>query len=129
LAIKKETTEGTAVKPDVYLRITEEGLAPTFPVNPVQEISGDRHRNIRSVRGQRELSGDIGFFVEPKQAGHFFTGVFGAPTTQVLTASTTYRHVWDVKDTLPTYTIDVKPADAPWCHRFFGVKMTNFELT
>jgi len=57
----------------VFIRITEEGLAPTFPVNPVNEISGDRHRNIRSVRGQRELSGDIGFFVEPKQAGHFFT--------------------------------------------------------
>lgn len=56
--------------------------------------------------------------------GHFLRGLFGAPTTQTLTASTAFRHVFTVTDTPKTYTIDIKPADSPWVHRYFGVQIT-----
>lgn len=88
------------------------------------EIAGSRERNIRSVANQIEIGGDIEFYVEPKMIGHFLRGVFGIPTTQTLTAGVAFRHTFEVTDTPQTYTVDIKPADAPWVHRYFGVQFT-----
>lgn len=60
--------------------------------------------------------------------GHFLRGLFGAPTTQTLTASVAFRHVFTVTDTPKTYTIDIKPADAPWVHRYFGCQITAIAI-
>lgn len=125
VALKQETTQGTAVTPDEYLRILSESIIPNYPVTAVNEISGDRERNIRTVKGQVEISGDIEFYVESKMIGHFLNALYGSPTTQTLTADEAYRHVFDVTDTPNTYTIDIKPADAPWVHRFYGVQITG----
>jgi hypothetical protein len=129
LSLIKETTEGVAVTPTEYLRIISESVTPDFGSSPVQEVAGDRERNIRSVKKPIEIGGDIEFFVENKMIGHFLRGLFGAPVSQELTASVAYRHGFIVSDTPKTYTIDIQPADAPWVHRYFGVQISglNFE--
>ncbi len=129
ISIIKEATEGTPVTPTGYLRILSESITPSFTISPVNEVSGERERNIRSIKNQVEISGDVEFYVESKMIGHFLRALFGSPTTQELVASESYRHGFKVSDDPKTYTIDVKPADAPWTHRFYGCQITalNFE--
>jgi hypothetical protein len=129
LALKKEATAGTPVIPDVFVGFRSENIVPSFNIQPVQTIAGERERNVRSVPGQIEISGDVEFYVEPKTIGHFLRSLFGAPTTQTLSASNAYRHIFEVTDTPKTYTIDIQPADAPWVHRFFGVQESKIVLT
>lgn len=128
LSLIKESTAGTAVTPTNYLRLISENIVPNFGVSPVQEISGDRERNIRSIQNNVEIGGDVEFFVEPKMVGHFLRSLFGAPTTQTLTAATAFRHTFLVSDTPLTYTFDIKPANAPWVHRYFGVYVTKLSF-
>ena len=128
ISIIKETTAGTAVTPTNFLRIVSESIETSYGLSSVQEIAGSRERNIRSVANQIEVGGDIEFYVESKMVGHFLRGLFGAPTTQTLTAATAFRHTFEVTDTPKTYTIDIKPADAPWTHRYFGVQITALKF-
>jgi len=128
MSIVPETTAGVAITPTTYLRILSESIETNFASVAVQEIAGSRERNIRTVAGKVEVGGDVVFFAEPKVIGHFLRGLFGAPTTQTLVASTSFRHVFEVTDTPRTYTIDLKPADAPWVHRYYGVQITGIKV-
>jgi len=125
LAIIPEVTAGTPLTPTNYLRYLSDGIEVNFGTSPVQEIAGSRERNIRSVANQIEVGGDIEFYVESKMIGHFLRGLYGAPTSQVLTAGIANRHTFTVTDTPKTYTIDIKPADAPWIHRYYGAQITK----
>lgn len=128
VSIIPETTAGIPLAPTNFLRLISESLETSFGTTNVMEIAGSRERNIRSVPNQIEVGGDIEFYVESKMIGHFLRGIFGAPTTQTLTASTAFRHVFTVTDTPRTYTIDIKPADAPWEHRYFGCQITALAI-
>jgi len=128
ISIIKESVAGTPVTPTQFLRITSESVVPNFLISPVQEIAGSRERNIRSIPDKVEISGDVEFYVEPKMIGHFLRGLFGSPTTQILTASTAFRHTFEVTDSPMTYSIDIAPADAPWVHRYYGVQITKIAL-
>lgn len=125
LSIIPEVTAGTPITPTNFLRLVSEGIETNFGTSNVMEIAGSRERNIRSVPNQIEVGGDIEFYVESKMIGHFLRGLFGAPTSQTLVASTSYRHCFTVTDTPKTYTIDIKPADSPWIHRYYGVQITG----
>ncbi len=128
LSLIKETTAGTAITPTNYLRLVSENMETKFGTSNVMEIAGSRERNIRSVPNQIEVGGDVEFYVESKMIGHFLRGLYGAPTTQTITASTAYRHIFTVTDTPQTYTIDIKPADSPWVHRYVGVVITAMKF-
>lgn len=128
LAVKAEAAAGTPLTPDTFIGFLSESVVPNFAISPVQVISGERERNIRSVPGKVEISGDVDFYVEPKTIGHFLRALFGAPTTQILTASVAFRHGFTVTDTPKTYTVDIAPADAPWVHRFYGTYINKLAL-
>lgn len=128
LSIIPEVTAGTPITPINYLRIISESIETNFGTSNVQEIAGSRERNIRSVANQIEVGWDVEFYVESKMIGHFLRGLFGAPTTQTLTAATAFRHGFTVTDTPKTYTVDIKPADAPWIHRYYGVQITKLSF-
>ncbi len=128
LSIIKETTAWTAITPTNWLRLVSEWIETNFWVSNVMEISWSRERNIRSVANNIEIGWDIEFYVESKMIWHFLRGLFGVPTTQILTASTSFRHTFEVTDTPKTYTIDIKPADAPWTHRYFWVQITSLKF-
>lgn len=128
-SLKKETTAGTAVQPDTAFAFLSESIEAGFGELSVQEMSGERIRDIRSVPDKIELGGDIEFLVEPKRIGDFLRSILGAPTTQTLTSSVAYRHMFEVTDTPKTYTIDIQPSDAPWVHRFFGVQVNKIAFS
>ncbi len=128
LALIKETTAWTPVTPTSFLRLVSESIETNFGVSNVMEIAWSRERNIRSVPNQIEVWWDIEFYVEPKMIWHFLRGLYWAPTTQTLTAATAFRHVFEVTDTPKTYTIDIKAADAPWVHRYYGVQITGLSF-
>lgn len=123
LSLEKEATPWVAILPTEFLRLLSESIETNFWISPVQEIAGSRERNIRTVQNQVEVSWDVEFYVEPKMIGHFLRGLFGIPTTQILTAWTSFRHVFEVTKTPQTYTFDIAPADSPWVHRYFGVQI------
>lgn len=124
LALVKETTAWTPITPTNFLRIVSEGIETNFWISNVQEIAWSRERNIRSVANQIEVGWDVEFYVEPKMIWHFLRSMYWSPTSQTLTSSVAYRHGFTVTDTPTTYTIDVKPADSPWIHRYFGTQIT-----
>lgn len=128
LSIIKESVAGTAVTPTNFLRLLSAGIETSFGTVDVNEIAGTRERQIRSVANKIEVGGDIEFYVESKMIGHFLRGLYGAPTTQTITASVAFRHVFTVTDTPQTYTIDISPADAPWTHRYVGVMITAMKF-
>ena len=90
LALIKESTAGDAVTPDTFVGILSESIVPEFAITPVQTIAGERERNVRSIPDKIEIGGDVEFYIEPKTIGHFLRALFGAPTTQVLTAATAF---------------------------------------
>lgn len=127
-ALVKETTAGTAVKPSIYQKITSESLMASFNIQPINEIAGDRERNQKAIQGSIEMSGDVEFYVEEKLVGHWLRSLLGAPTTQTATTGV-YAHEFKVQNEGKTYTMDVQPADAPWVHRFFGVRVMGMNFT
>lgn len=127
-ALKKEANANTAVLPDVYQKITSESLQAAFNIQPINEIAGDRERFIKSIQGTIEMSGDVEFFVEEKLIGHWLTGVFGVAEDD-LADTDIYRHIWYVQDEGKTYTFDVQPGNAPWVHRYFGVRIMSMNFT
>lgn len=129
LALIKESTAGTAVIPTTFVGLLSESIVPSFAIKSIQTIAGDRERNIRSVPDKIEIAGDVEFFVESKAIGHFLRSLFGAPTTQTLTASTAFRHMFEVSNTPKTYTFDIQPADAPWVHRYYGVMINKLAFS
>ena len=128
-SLGKETTAGTAVLPDQAFAFLSENITPSFGIVSVQENAGERIRDVRSVPGKIEVSGDIEFYVEPKEIGHFLRSLLGAPTTQTLTAAVAFRHVFEVSDSPLTYTIDIQPGNSPWVHRFFGCYVTKLAFS
>ncbi len=121
----KEQSSAAAVIPDTYVRIKSQSLVPDYKINPINEIAGDRERMITSVQGQIEVGGDIELYVEEKQIGHFLNSLCGSPTSQTMFTSTAARHVFEIKNTLNKYTIDIALAAAPWVHRFYGCAITK----
>jgi len=128
-SIIKEDTAGTPIIPTNFLRIVNDSIEPVFNNSAIQEIQWSRERNIRSVPWKIEISWDIEFYVETKQIGHFLRWLFWAPTTNIMTAWTSFAHLFKVSDTALTYTIDIKKADSPWIYRYFWciISWLNFE--
>lgn len=127
VALIKQTTSA-AIKPTNYLRVIKESLTAKFGLQTINEVAGERERNIRSIQGKIEVDGDIELYIEPKMFGHLGRSLFGAPTSQTV-ATGLYRHVFEVTDTTRLYTFDVQPGDAPWVNRFFGAQITKMSIT
>lgn len=128
VALIKEVTAWVPVVPSNFLRILSESIEVNFWVSNVQEIAWSRERNIRSVQNQIDVAWDIEFYIESKMIWHFLRWIYGSPVSQILTAGKAFRHVFSVTDTPRTYTIDIKPADAPWVHRFYWVQINELQF-
>lgn len=82
LALKKETTEGTAVTPDVFIPFLSEDIVTEWGSIAAQPVANNRTLNIRRVdTAIPSPSGTITIQIEPRNIPHFLLGVFGAVTT------------------------------------------------
>ena len=121
-------TDDNPVKPSTFIRIMSEGLKPKYNVQPLQEVSGSRERLIRNIQDKIEMDGPIEFNVEDKGIYHFLRSFHGNATKQTV-ATGVYRYVLQITNTTKPYTIDVRPGDAPWVHRFWGAQVVKLNYS
>lgn len=81
-ALKVETTENTAVVPNVFLGISGIDVVTQYMTNPSSPIFMDRNTKINPVKGPIDApQGSVTVQVEPKGFGYFLRGVIGAVTS------------------------------------------------
>lgn len=81
-ALKVETTENTAVVPNVFLGISGIDVVTQYMTNPSSPIFMDRNTKINPVKGPIDApQGSVTVQVEPKGFGYFLRAVIGAVTS------------------------------------------------
>ena len=81
-ALKEETTENTAVTPDVFIPIMSEDIVTEYGSNPATPLTDNRVLNIRPIQNAIPApEGTVSLQVEPKTFGNLLKGVYGSVTT------------------------------------------------
>lgn len=116
VGLGKETTWGTAVSANDYIRFASEGLNEEIEQVISEVIYGIADEGA-SFEGSRSVSGDLTFDVYPNMVGHLLRSAFGAPVTTQPDAAgnpTVYQHVFTPVQAnfsnvcaLPPYTFEV----------------------
>jgi hypothetical protein len=131
LKVKKETTAGTAVTPDVPLEFMEADLDPNIENNFLSVAVAHRGKNQRLVAGKNgPVTGSIKLPVQAKTFGHPLQWTFGAPSTSGPTDSA-YTHVFtpNAAGTIPTYTADFALMGLGYVHRVFGMRGASLKTS
>lgn len=127
--LKKETTAGTAVYPDVAAEILSESIEMNWDFTASETIAGNRSLNLRPILNRvGPAEGTIEVLADPKTLGHWFTGLFGEGTDLTLNAGVAFQHDFESLNTLQTYTMDVKLGGEDYVKRFFGVRVASAEV-
>lgn len=128
-ALKVESSEGTAVTPDTFFEFLSCNINTEYGKTPVGSVATKVAKIMRHRKGAVNVSGTIELFVEPKTAGYFFDGFFGAPTTTTLEASYSYLHEFTMANGNNTYTFEFAEAGQSYVHRYFGVQITKITFS
>lgn len=120
LLVKKETTKGTAVIPDVAVPLYSETLFTNINMDADNPVIGQRINTYQFLQGQRDHQGELKVLAEPKTLGHFLTMLLTKGST---TGSGVYTHPFTLGNTQKSYTFDILKGDM--VHRFYGVEMRN----
>jgi len=125
LAVKKETTKGTAVTPNVYLPFFSDTLATSNNIEDIDPIVGLKAMRLSTQRGQRDHKGEIVFLGEPNTAGYILDMFLNKVSTS---GGSPYTHTFRGNTTNPnSYTVDV--ARGRSVHRYWGLEAREFEIT
>ena len=129
LALKKESTAGTAIKPDTYIELLEENIKVSYNNQPIDSIAGVRSNRIRTVNDKITVEGSITVYADANTIGYFLECCFGDATTTTLTAATAFQHVFTPANALVTYTFDVKKAANDFVYRYAGVRINRMQFS
>jgi hypothetical protein len=124
LAIKKESTEGVAVKPDVFLPMDSSDVATAMNNTPDRRMFGVDFEAIDVLPGERSHTGSIVLWADPDSLGYIFT-MFLKKGTTTGSAEAGYTHPFTPEEP-NTYTIEIPKG--PYAQRFFGVKGNALRL-
>lgn len=112
IGLGKETTYGTAVPANDYIRFASESINEEIEQVISENIMGVVDEGV-SFEGQHDISGDISFDVYPNVVGHLLRAAFGAPVTTSL-GTGVYQHVFTPVQAnfsnvcaLPPYTLEI----------------------
>jgi len=132
LALKKETTAGTAVYPNVFLELISESVTSPKPLVSSSPVYGSTVKNLRPIRGAFEApTGEIKVQVEPDTIGYILAGVMGPPSTASVSDTTAYVHTFTQPYTTaahPTFTVDIAMGSDDFVRRYVGCKFHNLKL-
>lgn len=82
MALKVESVENTAVKPNVFIPLMSEDIVTEWGATPATPVSGNRSLNLRPIGTAIPAPmGTINLLAEPKTIGYFLRGVFGSVTS------------------------------------------------
>ena len=131
LAVKKETTRGTVVKPTNFLRFKEWSIEYAQEIienNPIQNV---RWNAINPVPGKVTTDGSYSFDGDAREIGYFLMAGLG--TYSVASAGTgAYKHTFNTANKLPSLSLEQLQGDSTGTDnvvsRAFGVLVDKFEL-
>ena len=79
MAIKAETTENTAVKPNVFIPVMNESVSTKYKVSPAMPVEGNVVLNLHGIADAIDApTGKISLLIEPKSIGYILKALFGA---------------------------------------------------
>lgn len=101
MAIKAETTENTAVTPNVFVPIMSEDIVTEWGETPSMPVVAQRALNIRPLdTAIAAPTGTVNILIEPKTIGYFLKAVYGAVSTGQLMKMSSATGNWAVGDTV-----------------------------
>ena len=124
LGIKVETSEGDAVRPDIFVPLVSESIRtdPAFVAD--RRMMGVDWKSDDLLRGSRNHEGDIVILADPDNLGHLLNMVLKKGTTTG-DATDGYIHPFTV-GAPKTYTIEI--GKGVYAQRYAGVKGENLKL-
>lgn len=124
LGLKKETTKGTAVTPNVYVPLFKSNLTTDTKLSENNPIVGVKFSKYQEFMGMRTHVGSLEVIAEPNTAEYFFDMLMTAGN---ITGSDPYTHPFTISaSTDPNaYTIDIQNGQV--VHRYFGVQAESIE--
>lgn len=124
-AIKKESTPGTAVTPDVYTPYYKQSVATDFHVMEDMPVYGNRFKKFQHLRGTRSHGGQIVVMAEPDTAGYWLDMLLNRSATS---GAGPYTHTFGLSNTtLPnSYTLDISLGSQ--VVRYMGVQASNLNV-
>lgn len=128
LAIGKETTKGTPVRPTVVVPLYEESLTTALNLDMDNPIMGNRFARYFNFKGLRDHKGTLKVLAEPKTFPHFLNMILKKGTTTA--SGSVYTHPFTVDNDTPTsksYTIEILKGDV--IYRFYGVEISRMGFT
>lgn len=110
LALKKESTAGTAVIPNDFIPLYSESLNTNLNMVDQTPIFGEKFENFNVIPGMRSHRGEVVVLAEPNTSARLFDMLLTKVSTS---GSDPYTHTFELsKTTNPnSYTIDVSTGD------------------
>lgn len=140
IAVKRESTTATAVKPSHFLRFKDGDLKYTQEVIANNPIQNNRRNALNAVPGKITTEGTFNFDLDFTECVHWIAaGLWGLSTSDIWsTATQVRRHTMTVANTLPSLTVEQLKWDGTDTAsnrqkyevlRGFGVLVDNFKIS
>lgn len=101
MALKVETVENTAVKPNTFVQILKEDIVTKYDVSISMPVAANRALNLRGLPNAIPApSGKISINVEPRTIGHFLRGCYGDETVGRYMATSSVSGTFVVGETI-----------------------------
>jgi len=123
LALKVETTPGTAVTPNIFIPLVSENIKSDVAYKADRRMKGLSWKSDDLLQGERKHEGDIVIYADADSLGHFLNMTLLKGTTTG--SSTGYTHPFTVGEP-DSYTIEIQKG--PFAVRYFGVKADSLRL-
>lgn len=124
LALKRETTVGTAVTPDTFIPLYDESLSTDNQLDTNSVVFGNKAARLLVTPGVRAHSGDFTVLAEPTTTGALYDMLLtqGTPTTADNVTTTPYT----AEFTNPaSYTVDISSGNQVF--RFAGFQASEID--
>lgn len=123
LAVKPETTAGTAVIPTNFIPLVSERIRSMLNQTPDRRMKGLDWKSDDLLQGDRKHEGDVVIFANADSLGHFLNMTYLKGNTTG--SATGYTHPFTVGSP-DSYTIEIQKG--PYAQRYFGVKAEQLKL-
>lgn len=132
LALKKEATKATAVKPTNFVRFREGDIGFNQEVIEANPIMNNRWNPLTAVPGKISTDAEFKLDVDAKEIWHFLYAALWSYTKATL-SGTAIKHTFWVANDLPTYSIEQlkwNPSGTDYeVIRAYGAMVDSFELS
>jgi hypothetical protein len=109
MAVIKETTAGTALKPTHFLRFPEGSIRAEQTIIKNTSIQNNRHNSLNYFRGKINTDVSLEFEYDYTDSVYWLYGVLGGLTSADISSATdasVYSHTMIIADTAPSFTLE-----------------------